>query len=67
MKYIYESDSDYTYEDYEEGSCNCDKCGILGDFQGGGVIDGIFYAHLLGSEDFGEYVLCTECIEKENK
>ena len=65
MKYIYEGDSDYTYE---EGDYNCDKCGILGDFQGGGVIDGIFYAHLCGlGENFGEYVLCTECINKENK
>ena len=50
---------------YIEGDYNCDKCGILGDFQGGGVKDDIFYAHLCGlGEDFGEYVLCTECINK---
>ena len=46
----------------------CDKCGILGDYNGGGIEDGIFYAHLCGlGEGNTEYVLCTECINKENK
>tara|TARA_Y100001938_G_C8014964_1_gene392089 strand:+ start:149 stop:328 length:180 start_codon:yes stop_codon:yes gene_type:complete len=51
-----------------EGEDSCDKCGILGDFNGGGIEDGIFYAHLCGlGEGNTEYVLCTECINKENK
>ena len=54
--------------EYQEGDYNCDKCGVLGDFNGGGIEDGIFYAHLCGlGENNNEYVLCTECIDKENK
>ena len=53
---------------YKDGDYNCDKCGILGDFTGGGIEDNIFYAHLCGlGEGNTEYVLCTECINKENK
>ena len=51
-----------------DGVDSCDKCGILGDYNGGGIEDGIFYAHLCGlGEGNTEYVLCTECIDKENK
>ena len=27
---------------YKDGDYNCDKCGILGDFTGGGIEDNIF-------------------------
>ena len=34
---------------YEEGDCNCDKCGDLGDFNGGGIgEDGINRKFLCG-------------------
>ena len=56
-------------EFYEEqdGVISCEKCGIYGDFQGGGIdVDGVFYAHLYGlGEGNMEYALCTECLNKE--
>ena len=54
---------------YEEGDYNCDKCGVLGDFLGGGVgKDGIERVIICGT-GLGntEKCLCNECINKENK
>ena len=50
---------------YEEGDYNCDKCGVLGDFLGGGVgKDGIERVIICGiGKSNTELCVCDSCLE----
>ena len=50
---------------YEEGDYNCDKCGVLGDFLGGGVgKDGIERVIICGiGKSNTELCVCDNCLE----
>ena len=49
---------------YEEGDYHCDKCGVLGDFNGGGTgYDGIERVIICGEVfDGDDNCYCDECI-----